>query len=291
MAGCWTGRAGGKPGGHSGSDWTERRVEELLTNLVSGSQGLFAYLTVFSILVACGLGVPLPEDISLILGGFLAHKGAAHLPIMMFVGFAGILVGDSLIYLAGRRLGTRLGNNPDAKGGGFFAKIVTPEKRAKVESLFVKHGQKIVMIARFMPGVRAVTYFTAGSVRMPYWRFIFWDGLAALLSAPVFVWLGFHFGGELDLLIRKLKDGQVVVFGSIAVLGLGYFLYRRQRNKKLAAEAAAKAEMTPVALPPVAEQLENNSVAPTRAPSGNAFFDVPADKAPPPGEPDYNAHK
>ncbi|WP_338276469.1 DedA family protein [Corallococcus caeni] len=264
-------------------------MEELLTSLLGNSQGLFAYLTVFAILVACGLGVPLPEDISLILGGFLAHKGAAHLPVMMAVGFFGILVGDSLIYLAGRRLGTRLGRDPGAKGGGFFTKIVTPEKRAKVESLFVTHGQKIVMIARFMPGVRAVTYFTAGSVHMPYWRFILWDGLAALLSAPVFVWLGFHFGGELDMVIRKLKDGQVVVMGSLAVLAVGYFVYRRRKNAKLAAEAAAKAQATQVALPPVPETLEN-SVAQTRAPSPSAFFDVPADKAPT-SEPDLNAHK
>ncbi|RKH20289.1 DedA family protein [Corallococcus praedator] len=265
-------------------------MEELLTNLLLNSQGLLAYGAVFAILVACGLGVPAPEDITLILGGLLAHKGAASLPGMMAVGFLGILVGDSLIYLAGRRLGSRLGRNPDAKGGGFFAKIVTPEKRAKVESLFVKHGQKIVMIARFMPGVRAVTYFTAGSVGMAYWRFILWDGVAALLSAPAFVWLGFHFGGELETLLGKMKEGQVVVLGSLAVLGVGYFLYRRRRNAKLAAEAAARAEMPPVALPPVPESLEN-SVAQTRAPSSSSFFDVPADKAPSPSEPSTNVLK
>ena len=263
-------------------------MEELLTNLLGNSQGLFAYATVFAILVACGLGVPLPEDISLILGGFLAHKGAASLPVMMVVGFLGILVGDSLIYLAGRRLGSRLGRNPDAKGGGFFAKIVTPAKRAKVESLFVSHGQKIVMIARFMPGVRAVTYFTAGSVHMAYWRFILWDGLAALLSAPVFVWLGFHFGGELDMVIGKLKEGQVVVMGSLAALAVGYFLYRRRRAARLAA-AEASAGAAPVALPPVPETLEN-SVAQTRAASSTSFFDVPAEKAPA-SEPSTNVHK
>ena len=79
-------------------------MQELLTHMLGDAQGFVAYATVFSILVACGLGIPLPEDISLILGGFLAHKGAANLPMMMVVGFAGILAGDSLIFLAGRRL-------------------------------------------------------------------------------------------------------------------------------------------------------------------------------------------
>ncbi|MDC0707608.1 DedA family protein [Stigmatella sp. ncwal1] len=217
-------------------------MQELLTNLLGNTQGFLAYAAVFGILVACGLGVPLPEDISLILGGFLAHKGAASLPVMMAVGFAGILAGDSLIFYAGRRLGANVGRTQ----GGFFARLITPEKRAKVEGLFAIHGQKIVMIARFMPGVRAVTYFTAGSVGMSYWRFIFWDGLAALLSAPVFVWLGFHFGSELDFVIGKFKEGQYVALAVLAVGGVGFFLWRKRKAK-------AAALPVPAAPPAVAQ--------------------------------------
>jgi membrane protein DedA with SNARE-associated domain len=214
-------------------------VQEFLTDLLGNTQGFLAYLTVFGVLVACGLGVPLPEDISLILGGFLAHKGAASLPMMMVVGFGGILVGDSLIYYAGRRFGSNVGRSPT----GFLAKVVTAEKRARVEGMFTLHGQKIVMIARFLPGVRAVTYFTAGSAGMSYWRFIFWDGLAALLSAPFFVWLGFHFGDKLDYGIELLKDGQLVVFGGLAVVGLGVFLWRKRiaSVRDAALKAAVKA--------------------------------------------------
>ncbi|WNZ65721.1 DedA family protein [Myxococcus sp. MxC21-1] len=241
-------------------------MQELLTNLLGDSQGFFAYATVFGILVACGLGVPLPEDISLILGGFLAHKGAANLSVMMVVGFAGIIVGDSLIYLAGRRLGGRLGREG---GGGFFARIVTPEKRAKVEGLFVKHGQKIVCIARFMPGVRAVTYFTAGSVGMSYWRFIFWDGLAALLSAPVFIWLGFHFGGELDTMISKFKEGQFAVMGVLAVAAIGYFVWRR---RQAAQRAQAAAIVEPVAVPALVHESVAAPLRPQVPSTGDALF-------------------
>ncbi len=138
------------------------------------------------------------------------------------------------------------------KPTGFFARIITPEKRAKVEGLFAIHGQKIVMIARFMPGVRAVTYFTAGSVGMPYWRFIFWDGLAALLSAPVFVYLGYHFGSELDSLIGVIKEFQYYVMGGLVVLGVGVYLWRRSKAAKAkkqadAAEALQRATVVPIA--------------------------------------------
>lgn len=217
-------------------------MQEFLTNLLGSTNGFFAYATVFGVLVACGLGVPLPEDISLILGGFLAHKGAASLPVMMLIGFAGILAGDSLIFLAGRRLGSQVGRSPT----GFLARVVTPEKRARVEGLFGLHGQKIVMIARFLPGVRAVTYFTAGSAGMPYWRFILWDGLAALLSAPFFVWLGFHFGDKLDYAIDRMKEGQLVVVGVIAVVGLVAFLWRKRLAALRGAALKAAAKAAPV---------------------------------------------
>jgi membrane protein DedA with SNARE-associated domain len=171
----------------------------------------------------------MPEDISLIAGGFLAYKGAAELPMMMAVGFLGILAGDSLIFFAGRRIGSKVGQR-----GGFFARIVTPEKRAKVEQAFAKHGEKIVMIFRFVPGLRAVTYFTAGSAGMKYFRFIFWDGVAALASAPLFVFLGYYFGGQLEKAMEMAKEGQVVLLTVLAVGLGGYVLYklsRRARNK------------------------------------------------------------
>jgi membrane protein DedA with SNARE-associated domain len=235
-------------------------VQEILTSLLGDTQGFIAYATVFLILLACGLGVPLPEDISLILGGFLAHKGAANLPIMMVVGFVGILAGDSLIFYFGRRLGTKVGTKPN----GFFARVITPEKRAKVEGLFAIHGQKIVMIARFMPGVRAVTYFTAGSVGMPYWRFIFWDGLAALLSAPVFVFLGYYFGNELDKLISVLKESQYIVFGGLVVFGIGFYLWRRRkaakaREQAIAAEALQHATVVPITAESSAEGAKSET--------------------------------
>ncbi|MBN1206835.1 MAG: DedA family protein [Myxococcaceae bacterium] len=234
-------------------------MQEFLTSLLGDTQGFIAYATVFLVLLACGLGVPLPEDISLILGGFLAHKGAAYLPIMMGVGFVGILAGDSLIFFFGRRLGTKVGRKP----GGFFARIITPEKRAKVEGLFAIHGQKIVMIARFMPGVRAVTYFTAGSVGMSYWRFILWDGLAALLSAPMFVWLGYHFGSELDYLIGKLKEGQYVVLAVMGVAGGAWFLWRRRKAAiaKAAAEQVMQRAAMVAVLPPESAQSVSSSAS------------------------------
>ncbi len=213
-------------------------MNDFLLQLVNDTSGVFSYLVVFGILLACGLGVPLPEDVALILGGYLVHADRANLTLMMITGFMGIMIGDSIIFFAGRRFGSRVGKK--VKPGGFFGRIVTPEKRARVEQLFLKHGDKIVCIARFMPGVRAVTFFTAGSVGMKYLRFVFFDGVAALVSAPVFIWLGYRFGGELEVLLENVKKGQtrvLVVLGLLAVAYFIFWLWKRRRTKAVEAQA------------------------------------------------------
>ncbi len=223
-------------------------MEDFLLNLVQGTTGVVSYLVVFGILLACGLGMPLPEDVSLILGGFLVHQGRAELWAMMLTGYVGIIVGDSLIFYAGRRIGSKVGTRP----GGFFARIVKPDKRARVEGLFKRHGEKIVMLARFMPGVRAVTYFTAGSVGMKYSHFIFFDSVAALGSAPIFVYLGYRFGGELDYLIDQIRKGQRGVLAAMVVIGVVGWLVMRWRAKREAQKnaEALRAAQEAQGLPP-----------------------------------------
>jgi membrane protein DedA with SNARE-associated domain len=207
-------------------------MEELLKAWILGSEGLFAYGVVFGILLACGLGLPLPEDVTLILGGYLVHAGAADLWWMLITGYLGIAVGDSLIFFAGRRLGRSLDSGAGA--GGFWSRLITPDKRAKVHDLYSKHGPKVVMAARFLPGLRAVAFFTAGSTGMAYRQFLLFDSVAALASAPLFVLLGWRYGGEMDLLIQRLKQGQLSAFaliGAVLVVWGAVWLWKRRRAR------------------------------------------------------------
>lgn len=209
-----------------------------LQEFVGGTGGAIPYAVVFGVLLACGLGIPLPEDVSLIFGGFLVFEQQAALSLMMLTGYLGIIVGDSMIFYFGRRIGSKVGARP----GGFFSRVVTPQKRARVEGLFKRHGEKIVMIARFLPGVRAVTYFTAGSVGMRYSHFVFFDSVAALGSAPLFVYLGFRFGGQLEFLLQQIAKGQRgVIAGIVTLIIVGVLISRwRARREAKANEEALR---------------------------------------------------
>lgn len=185
----------------------------MLARLVDmlGGHGLHVgYGFVFSILVLCGFGLPMPEDVVLATGGVLAWLASdlekvslggmlrdPGLLTMVAVGLAGILAGDTIIFLAGRRFGHRIADVRPLR------RIVTPAKLEAVEKHIRRRGNLVVVIARFLPGLRAPTFFTVGHARMPLWEFLLFDGVAALVSAPLWVCLGFWLGSDLETLARE----------------------------------------------------------------------------------------
>ena len=193
---------------------------------------------VFLVLLLCGFGLPLPEDVVLVTGGGLAwlvkqpadvallsmfrHR---ELLLMLTVGLCGILAGDSVIYLAGRRLGARLAEFP------LLRRLVPPAKLTEVEKLIRRRGNVVVMLARFLPGLRAPTYFTVGHSRLPYWEFLLFDGLAALVSAPLWVCLGFYFGSNIqEAAHHASRFGRFI--GLAAFLVMGFLLLRWWRKRR-----------------------------------------------------------
>jgi len=188
---------------------------------------------VFTLLVACGLGLPLPEDVALITGGYLAGKGppigVGSLPLMILVGLAGILIGDTIIFRAGATYGetllqTRIGRH------------IPREKVQRIVGLFERHGPKFIMMARFLPGIRAVTYFVAGTTGVPYWKFLLYDGIAACASAPGWVLLG-HWAGKHRMLrkawqyAKEVQIGLIVGILAIILLWVAIALIRRRLRR------------------------------------------------------------
>ncbi len=214
-------------------------LERLVEHLQNQSLGL-GYVFVFGVLILCGFGFPLPEDVILVTGGVLAWIASPleqatlggmvrdlGLQAMVGVGLAGILAGDSVIYWAGRRFGRRVAEVWP------FRRLITPSKLERVERLLRKRGNVVVMIARFLPGLRAPTYFTVGHSRLPFWEFILFDGLAALVSAPLWVFLGFWFGDDIERAAREAsRFGHYILAAVLTVVALlALRAWRRRRSE------------------------------------------------------------
>jgi membrane protein DedA with SNARE-associated domain len=192
---------------------------------LSGLSGPYAYAAILGMLFACGIGVPLPEDITLIAAGMLAAAGSISLPGAYIAGYFGVLLGDVLLFMIGRKYGRQVFQLP------VFKRIFTEARITQAEQLIQKNASKICFTARFLPGLRAPIYLTAGILKVRPMVFLVQDGLAALLSVPVWVYVGYKFGTELDSVLAVAKKIQVYLLGGIAVLVI-FWLWRRHLRKK-----------------------------------------------------------
>lgn len=190
--------------------------------------GKWSYLGLFLVLLAAGMGVPLPEDIPLLAAGWLVHRGQADLYLMILTGLIGVMVGDSIIFSAGRRYGAHIVEHR------WLRRIAKPWLLEKARQKYEKHGAKILFAARFMPGLRAVLFLTAGICRVPFWKFFVIDGFAALISVPVWVVVGYKFSDYIHEIVGGTRTATIVI-ASVFIAGLigwGCWEYYRHIRKK-----------------------------------------------------------
>jgi membrane protein DedA with SNARE-associated domain len=169
----------------------------------------------FLVLLLCGFGLPMPEDVVLVAAGALGQIDGRSWIEVSAVMYAGVMLGDSTIFLAGRYFGARI------RGSRWFQRYFSEKKQGKVEDLFDRYHSWVLFVGRFLPGLRTPIFFTAGSTRVKFWKFFFFDGLAALVSVPFFVWLGHwlwaKFSDDISQLQQALSRTQSYSF-MVAVL-------------------------------------------------------------------------
>lgn len=195
-----------------------------LLSFLNDSTALPVYTVSFLLLLLCGIGFPLPEDIILLLLGYLIYHQVVTFWGSAVISLLGVMIGDGLIFFLGKRYGDALLQLP------LLRTTFQPKKVEKVKKAFLKRGNFLLFLARFAPGIRSVTFWFAGAFRIRFQTFLLYDGTAALLSVPLFVWLGWRFGETFHELILKVKEwtiaGGIVVGGIFAV-----WLYLALRKK------------------------------------------------------------
>lgn len=201
------------------------KYSQQLFTYLSGLSGWTAYGAIMGALLVCGLGVPIPEDVTLLAAGVLASAGNISLIGAMMVCFVGVLAGDAFLFFLGRHFGARVFMLPG------FRKVFTDARIQSARTRIQKDARMICFVARFLPGLRAPIYLTAGVMHVKPSTFLMQDGLAALVSVPVWVYIGYLFGANLDLLFVLAKKLNLYIFSSLAVMIFCYLLYRWYRRR------------------------------------------------------------
>ncbi len=201
---------------------------ESIISLVSGSEKLGLFI-IFLLLLACGLGLPIPEDISIVASGILVSGKLVTFWHAFLVCMVGIIIGDSMIYWMGRLWGKKLFKKP------LISKVINNRFLSIGRLAFKKFGKRIIFFARFMPGLRAPIYFFAGSRKISFIFFLIVDGIAASISVPVWIYVGKIFGENLDVLDKAIKKMQLgtVMFVILIILLLIAGNYLKKRFTKM----------------------------------------------------------
>jgi membrane protein DedA with SNARE-associated domain len=201
---------------------------DTLVDFLLNFYGPTPYLLVLGILLLCGIGVPIPEDITLFAAGLLAYYGMASVWAMIGVSLFGVMAGDSFIFFLGFKYGRKITQR------GIFRKVLPEDRLNHVSQLVRERGNKMIAAARFMPGLRAPIFFTAGTLHLPFRVFFFYDGGAALLSVPLIIGAVYIFGDEIDTVVRIIQRLEYGIVGVIfcVVLALAGKWYLKKRRKK-----------------------------------------------------------
>lgn len=149
-------------------------------------------LAVFAWLVVGGLGAPLPEDAALLVTGSMIFHHTVSAAVALVVVFTGVLAGDVMLFLLARRLGPRVLESR------WLRRVLTPERNLRLEHLYARHGSRLVFLGRHLVGLRAATFVLAGVHRMRVRTFCIWDAVAACVSVPVVIGLGYAGALHLD---------------------------------------------------------------------------------------------
>ncbi|MDP8938530.1 MAG: bifunctional DedA family/phosphatase PAP2 family protein [Actinomycetota bacterium] len=150
------------------------------------------------------VGLFVPGELAMLVGGYLAYQGRASLSVMIAVAVLGAVVGDSAGYEIGRHFGDHLRR-------GRLGQRIGAERWARAEAYLRTHGGRAVFFGRFVGVMRALVPALAGASHMPYRRFLAWNALGGVIWAPGLVLLGFaagrsyrqvaHYAGQASLLL------------------------------------------------------------------------------------------
>jgi membrane protein DedA with SNARE-associated domain len=190
-------------------------------------------VAVFVILFFESLGAPLPGESALVFAGVLASRGEIPLAAVLLNAWAAAVLGDNVGYLIGRKFGRTVILKHGARIG------LTPERFARVESVFACYGPASVAAARFFNVLRQLNGIAAGTIGMNWWRFLVFNALGGALWVAAWGLGAFYFGEHLPGLgplisrmphgsMKLLPLGVALVIGAAVLYGLWH--HRRGRH-------------------------------------------------------------
>jgi membrane protein DedA with SNARE-associated domain len=186
---------------------------------------ILAVVFVFPALEASTLlGVFVPGETAILLGGVLAWYGRVSLPAVIAAAALGAVVGDSIGYGVGRRWGTRIVE-------GRIGRLVGEERWARARRRLNRKGFLTIVVGRFPPIARTLVPVLAGSAGMPYPRFLAGNALGGVVWATASALVGYVAGDAWQRIERVQQIVAVTALAAVAVAVAVLKLRGRRRER------------------------------------------------------------
>ena len=184
-----------------------------------------SYFGIFIVLVLTGCGLPLPEEVPIVLAGVMAKAGSMDVYLALAACLTGAVAGDCVMYFIGHHFGRSwLREHP------FLARHLTPERERQIEEKIRQHGLKVFFLARFMLGVRAPIYITCGIMRVPFRRFLFADAISASVVVSLVFGLSYWLGEDVLIWIKRSEWAITIIVVAIVIV-IAVVMYRKYRRR------------------------------------------------------------
>ena len=185
----------------------------------------YGYFVVFFGVMLENAGVPVPGETILLAAGFFAAEGHFQLWTVMAIAALGAVLGDNAGYL----IGYKIGRAALERYGRYV--LLTPARIARLEKFFARHGDKTILFARFVTGLRVFAALFAGAARMRWRTFAIYNVAGAILWSVVITLLGFFFGQSWELLQHWIgRAGEIVALAVLLLVVLAWVWQRRARR-------------------------------------------------------------
>ena len=191
----------------------------------------FTYLGIFAVLLLGSLGVPIPEEMPIIAAAVLSHEGIVRWWLALPVCLLGVLSGDMVLYWVGRHWGEQVLN------WRLVRLVLSPAREQWLKAAYRRHALKTVVTARHVMGLRAAAFLTAGSARVPFWKFVVADAGAALFGVPLAFGLAYFFTDQIKAIMADVHRaerwlGLAGLLALAAMLVVGVWRWHRRVGRE-----------------------------------------------------------
>jgi membrane protein DedA with SNARE-associated domain len=200
----------------------------------------YGYWVVFFGVMLENAGIPVPGETILLAAGFFAEQGRFNLWEVMAIAAVGAVLGDNAGYWIGHKLGRATLERYGRHVGLTHARV------AHMDRFFASHGDKTILVARFITGLRVFAALLAGSSRMQWRTFALYNMMGAVLWSFVITLVGYFFGQSWELLERWVKGAGLIALGIAVVVIITLIIVRRRKQRREDLEAQAEPVSHPV---------------------------------------------